>query len=77
MSAAQTPEGPGTHAFGMDIGGTGMKGAVVNLTDGTLAAPRFRLRAVGQQSSQRLGRPSPRWHDRLAPHRRLPDGFRP
>ena len=43
MSAAPTPEGSGTLAFGMDIGGTGMKGAVVDLTDGTLAAPRFRL----------------------------------
>ena len=43
MSAAPTPEGPRTLAFGMDIGGTGMKGAVVDLTDGTLGAPRFRL----------------------------------
>ena len=30
-------------AFGVDIGGTGIKGAVVNLVDGTLATERFRL----------------------------------
>ncbi len=31
------------HAFGVDIGGTGMKGGVVDLRDGTLVGDRFRI----------------------------------
>jgi polyphosphate glucokinase len=34
---------PGSTAFGVDIGGTGIKGGVVNLADGTLIGERFRL----------------------------------
>ncbi len=34
---------PLTTAFGIDIGGTGIKGGVVNLVDGTLIGDRFRL----------------------------------
>lgn len=32
-----------THAFGIDIGGSGIKGAPVNLTDGSFTAPRLRI----------------------------------
>lgn len=31
------------HHFGIDIGGTGIKGAPVDVRQGTLAAPRFRI----------------------------------
>ncbi|WP_026240132.1 polyphosphate--glucose phosphotransferase [Parafrankia discariae] len=31
------------RVFGVDIGGTGIKGAPVDIEDGTLAAPRFRV----------------------------------
>nr|WP_239020720.1 hypothetical protein [Nakamurella antarctica] len=31
------------HAFGVDIGGTGIKGGIVDLRDGTLVGDRFRL----------------------------------
>ncbi|EFC82457.1 polyphosphate--glucose phosphotransferase [Parafrankia sp. EUN1f] len=31
------------RVFGVDIGGTGIKGAPVDIEDGTLAAPRFRI----------------------------------
>jgi polyphosphate glucokinase len=34
---------PPIPAFGVDIGGSGIKGGVVNLADGTLLSPRFRL----------------------------------
>jgi polyphosphate glucokinase len=31
------------HIFGLDIGGSGIKGSIVDVTAGVLAAPRFRL----------------------------------
>jgi polyphosphate glucokinase len=31
------------HIFGLDIGGSGIKGSIVNVTTGTLDAPRYRL----------------------------------
>ncbi|GAB2463901.1 polyphosphate--glucose phosphotransferase [Jatrophihabitans fulvus] len=34
---------PATHAFGVDIGGTGIKGAVVDTSTGTLVTPRERI----------------------------------
>jgi polyphosphate glucokinase len=34
---------PATTAFGIDIGGTGIKGGIVDLATGTLASDRFRL----------------------------------
>jgi polyphosphate glucokinase len=43
-------------AFGMDIGGTGMKGAVVDLSDGTLAAPRFRLETPRPATPEAMAR---------------------
>ena len=36
------PGGP-AHGFGIDIGGTGIKGALVDLRDGSLISDRFRL----------------------------------
>ena len=37
-----TPEALPTTAFGLDIGGTGIKGGIVNLLDGRLVGDRFR-----------------------------------
>jgi polyphosphate glucokinase len=41
-------------SFGIDIGGTGMKAAPVDLTTGELAAPRFRLDTPQPSSPARL-----------------------
>ncbi|MCB9439756.1 MAG: ROK family protein [Mycolicibacterium sp.] len=41
MTSTSTP--PGNHSLGIDVGGTGVKGGIVNLDTGLLVGERFKL----------------------------------
>lgn len=41
--ATRSPQGSGTTGFGVDVGGSGIKGAPVDLRDGSLADERHRI----------------------------------
>lgn len=52
----EAPEDPTHLGLGIDIGGTGIKGALVDLRDGTLASERFRLDTPNPSTGKAVAR---------------------
>jgi polyphosphate glucokinase len=55
-SSLHTHGGRHAHVLGIDVGGSGVKGAIVDIERGTIVGTRFRIATPGQASPQAMAR---------------------
>lgn len=56
-----TESSPMNRSFGIDVGGSGVKGGIVDLDTGQLIGDRFKLPTPSPRPPTRSPRRSPRW----------------